>query len=326
MPRKPRLFVAGATYHVYCRVARGEDVFSDSRHAAAFVQTLSEVKARDGLSIMAWCLMSNHYHLVIQTATVPLWRSMARLQGTVARTHNRRHGYLGRLWQGRYKARIVDSNEYFRQVVAYVHLNPVAAGLVEDPSDYGLSGHLDVMGRSDPGLVDVADLLAGFEEADRNVAREAYLGWLRVVAEERWLKMAIPKLPWWKGAAHADEILDAGQYCDAETFDRRKLDEERPELDLAELAARYERAAGQRIEDLASRRREPSLCSGRVDLTAIAAGRFGLRICEIAKLVNKNPGTVSRWLAAAEKRAVESSAYRRRLDELDQTICDVHRP
>jgi REP element-mobilizing transposase RayT len=320
MPRKTRLFVPGATYHVYCRVARGEDVFSDSREAQGFVQTLRDVKRRDGFLILAWCLMSNHYHLVLQTASVPLWRSMARLQGIVARSYNRRHDYRGRLWQARYKARIIDSNQYFQQVVAYVHLNPVAAGLVEDPSDYELSGHRDVIGVANPGLVDVTNLLAASGQAQRDEALKVYLSWIRNAAEVRWLRKGITDLPWWSAATHADEILDPGQHIDAETFDRCKVDDARPVLDLQEIAARFERSTSLRIEDLASRRRDPTLSAGRVDLTAIAAGRFGHRVCEIARLINKNPGSVSRWLKAADTRSVDDSAYRRRLDELDRAI------
>jgi len=128
MPRHPRLFIPGATYHVYCRVARGEFVFDDDDEAVEFVETLREVRDLDGWSVLAWCLMGNHYHLVMTTRNVDLWRSMARLQGRISRAHNRRHRYLGRLWQSRYRARVVDTNEYFRQVIAYVHLNPVSAG------------------------------------------------------------------------------------------------------------------------------------------------------------------------------------------------------
>lgn len=97
MPRKARLFIPGATYHVYCRVARGEFVFEDPDNTEACVETLCDVRDRDGLSILAWCLMSDHYHVVIETNSVPLWRSMARLQGLTARRHNRGREVLGRL-------------------------------------------------------------------------------------------------------------------------------------------------------------------------------------------------------------------------------------
>jgi putative transposase len=75
MPRHPRLFIRGATYHVYCRVARGEFVFDDDDEAVEFVETLREVRDLDGWSVLAWCLMGNHYHLVVKTRNVDLWRS-----------------------------------------------------------------------------------------------------------------------------------------------------------------------------------------------------------------------------------------------------------
>jgi hypothetical protein len=77
----------------------------------------------------------------------------ARLQGSVARNHNRRHRYLGRFWQSRYRARVIDTNEYFRRVVAYVHLNPVAAGVVDDPAEYPYSGHREIVGVCRPHIV-----------------------------------------------------------------------------------------------------------------------------------------------------------------------------
>jgi REP element-mobilizing transposase RayT len=73
-----------ATYHVYCRVARGEDVFDSDGEAIGFVDVLRRVRDLDGLTILAWCLMANHYHLVVTTGDIGLWRSMARLQATVA--------------------------------------------------------------------------------------------------------------------------------------------------------------------------------------------------------------------------------------------------
>jgi len=319
MPRKPRLFVSGATYHVYCRVARGEFVFEDPIEAEAFIDTVREVRDRDGLSIFAWCLMTNHYHLVLKTASVPLWRSTARLQGKVARGHNRRHGFLGRLWQSRYKARIIDSNQYFRKVLAYVHLNPVAAGIVDDPARYPLSGHREAIGRVRPFLLDLGGLLAAFHSTDRQQARDAYIEWVRIVAEERWFEDGIEKLPWWREAGHADEIVDAGGHHDVQTFDGQNLDD-RPELGLAELADRFERASGFFLSDLASRKRDPSLKEGRIAMTVLASGRYGLRVCDVAKLLEKNPGTVSRWLAEADRRSSIDPSYRRHLDNLDRTI------
>ena len=72
MPRYPRLFIPGGTYHVYCRVARGEFVFDNDSEAIEFVETLREVPELDGWTVLAWCLLGNHYHLVVKTRTVGL--------------------------------------------------------------------------------------------------------------------------------------------------------------------------------------------------------------------------------------------------------------
>jgi REP element-mobilizing transposase RayT len=216
MPRKPRLFIPYATYHVYCRVARGEFVFANREDSELFLNTLCEVRDRDRFSIFAWCLMTNHYHLVLETGSVPLWRTMARLQRTVGREHNRRKRYLGRLWQSRYRARLIDSNDYFGQVVAYVHLNPVAAGLVTDPADYALSGHREAIGQMPPRILDSGAFLELFGEGDPSLMRKAYLRWVRYVAEAKWLEMGLRELPWW---------TDAGPdpRRPVETYDQRKL-------------------------------------------------------------------------------------------------------
>jgi len=74
MGRKPRVFVQGGVYHVYNRVASGEAVFSDPNEAVEFIEFIRRVKKRDGWTVFAWVVMSNHYHLVIRTGTTPLWQ------------------------------------------------------------------------------------------------------------------------------------------------------------------------------------------------------------------------------------------------------------
>jgi len=320
MPRKARLFVPGATYHVYCRVARGEFVFSDPSNAEVFIDILRDVRERDDLSILAWCLMSNHYHVVMKTSSIPLWRSMARLQGKIARDHNRRRGVLGRLWQSRYRARLIDSNEYLMQVVAYVHLNPVAAGLVADPADYPLSGHREAIARRAPFLLDVKDLLELFGTTDPAAMRAEYLTWLRLVANERWLDQGPTELPWWRDAEHEEEIANPHRHRGAETYDQRREENDRLFIDLDELLKRFEHVTGVSASDLRSTRRGPDLPNWRIDLTAIAVGRFGHRVCDVAKILEKNPGTVSRWLTKADSRLLQEPRYQAHLDDLDRRI------
>ena len=164
MARKLRIFVPFGYYHVYARVTRGEMIFADRTLSRHWVRTIERVAGEFEFQILAWCLMKNHFHLVIRTGELPLWSGLARTQVTTAKFHNRLRGVGGPLWQGRYKAKLVDDQSYLEQLVAYVHLNPVAAGLVADPSDFLWCDHAALLGRKAPHLCDVGPALKGFGE------------------------------------------------------------------------------------------------------------------------------------------------------------------
>jgi REP element-mobilizing transposase RayT len=295
MPRKPRLFLPGATYHVYCRVARGEFVFEDDFEAIEFVETLRKVKGLDGWTVFAWCLMGNHYHLVLKTRKVDLWRSMARLQGTVARNYNGRHRYLGRLWQSRYRARVIDSDDYFRQVVCYFHLNPVAAGIVDDPADFRYSGHRELMGLCKPFVIDRRATLAGFCPSDEKNFTDAYLEWIRSVADAKWATTDIKDLPWWNRPKDLDEIADAELHLKATAFDGTSLAE-------------------------ASRSRSKNRIQGRIEFATLAISRYRYRICDVADLIHKHRSSITLWLNKGLLTENTDLEFARRLDQLDEQI------
>lgn len=325
MPRKPRLFVSEATYHVYSRVARGEFAFDDPYEAEEFVETVRHVGDLHNWRVLAWCLMGNHYHLVVKTGTILLWRSMQRLQSIVAREFNRRRRYLGRLWQSRYRARIIDSSDYLRQVVSYVHLNPVAAGIVEDPADYPNCGHREIVGHRPPRLIDIPSVLVGFNEGPSSAGRESYLAWIRAVAEARWLAQGLEELPWWKEARTADEIVEHETHPEATTFDGESLNNERLSVDLAAFALLFERFSDHSIVDLSSPLRTPELIRGRIELTTLAVTRFAIRSIDIADLIGKHRSSITRWLNIGLHRQRNDRGFRLRLDFLDRKISSAAR-
>ncbi len=203
MPRRPRLFVEGLIYHVYNRVGRGEAPFKLDDEADRFASLIGDVKRRDGLTVFAWCLMPNHYHLAVRTSTVPLWRSMRFLQHRYTQAFNRRCSVFGPLWQSRYKARPVTEQASLLRLLAYIHLNPVAAGMVDDPARYRWNGHRELVRRAPAGLVDADEVFALFG-GTRRQALTAYLGLLRQERAASWLGAAVEALPWWSGAPEAD--------------------------------------------------------------------------------------------------------------------------
>jgi len=132
MPRSLRIEFPGAFYHVMARGNRRETIFHDDDDRRFFLATLSEACAMTGWRVHAWVLMSNHYHLFIQTPEANLVAGMSWLQNTVTRRYNVRHMAWGRLFGDRYKAVLVEGADFYhyRTLVDYIHLNPVRARLV----------------------------------------------------------------------------------------------------------------------------------------------------------------------------------------------------
>ena len=296
MARSPRLFIPGGIYHVYCRVARSERVFEDSGEAQHFVDTVNDVKRLHGFTIFAFCLMSTHYHMVIQTGEIPLWRTMARIQCRVARGFNKRHRFMGRLWQSRYKARLVRTQQYLEQLLAYVHLNPVAAGLVADPSDFLWCDHAALLGRKAPHLCDVGPALKGFGETWAT-ARAAYLLRVRAVAEERWFRAGVRDLPWWTEVSNDELFAKVGARAGAEDFSGKSVDFEPLEhLELFQIAEQICSRTHVTALELTGRSRSKELSTLRKGFASLAVLHHGHAVRVVAAFLRKHPGSVSRWI------------------------------
>jgi REP element-mobilizing transposase RayT len=132
MPRKRRLEYPGAMYHVMSRGDRREDIFLDDVDRHDFIKTLAESCQKASWQVHAYCLMGNHYHLVLETPNANLVGGMAWLQSTYTIRLNHRHKLFGHVFSGRYKAQLVEGsgNGYLKTACDYVHLNPVRAGLL----------------------------------------------------------------------------------------------------------------------------------------------------------------------------------------------------
>lgn len=132
MARALRVEYPGARYHLMCRGNQGRDIFRNPADADLFVRCLGDMCARNEVRVHAWCLMSNHYHLLVETPAGNLVDAMKWFQGTFTQRYNAGHRLWGHLFQGRYKAKVVDDSDpaYFRLVGEYIHLNPADAGLV----------------------------------------------------------------------------------------------------------------------------------------------------------------------------------------------------
>lgn len=315
MPRPPRVFIEGGLYHVYNRFARGEEVFADPEEAIAFVDLVGDLKQRDDLQIFAWSLLSNHFHIALRTSAVPLSRTMQTLQGGFAKAFNRRRRRTGPLWQSRYQARLVDSQRYFERLVFYIHLNPVRAGLVEDPVDYAFSGHRELMGKVHDPLLDVEDALSSFGSTIRT-ARRAYLKRLNAALADEERAEVSERLPWWTpegelkpaaGRAYVDEL---GRSTGLE----RRMLAGREFIDLVCSALEV------RIDALTSSRKDPDTTRLHQLVATIGIERWGQRAGELGRLLGRHPDVVSRWARRGAERRVADVAFSEKLDQLDETL------
>lgn len=317
MPRAGRILVEGGVYHVYNRLARGERVFADEDEAEAFIAVLREVVSRDELTVFAWCLMSNHFHLAVRTGVVPLDRPMRSLQRTVTRGVNLRRRVFGPLWQARYKAKVISDQHYLDQLIAYIHLNPVSAGMVDDPAEYRWSGHSELLGAVGKPIIGVDDVLRLFGRT-RRAARARYVRQLNGTAGEEWIGEQPGRLPWWRlGRPPKEEDEDPET-----TIRERRAREEmgpdwRPRLDVEGYVTRGAEFLDVDLDDLRSRRRGEGLARVRELLVLLGAERYRLKVKDLAKELRKSPDGMSQALARAARKRESDAAFRADLDRLD---------
>ena len=173
MSRPLRLEYPGAVYHVVARGNERRAVFRDDRDRELYLTRLQNYRERFGFRVYAYCLMTNHIHLALETGKVPLSRIMLALQGSYTQAFNRRHRRVGHLFQGRYKALVVQKDRYLLALVRYIHENPVRARIVGRPSEYPWSSDQWYEKGRGPAWLDV-DSVLGMLARGRQAAVRAY--------------------------------------------------------------------------------------------------------------------------------------------------------
>ena len=148
MARPLRLEFEGAIYHVTARGDRREPIFHDDSDRRMLLSIVGQAMERFDAKVYAYCLMENHYHIVPRTHQPNLSRLMRHINGVYTQAYNRRHAQVGHLFQGRFKALLVDKDAYFLEVCRYVDLNPVRAGTVRQPGDWPWSSYRAHIGQA----------------------------------------------------------------------------------------------------------------------------------------------------------------------------------
>jgi len=165
MPRGPRLDAPGVLHHVMARGIERRRIFRDDVDRASFVARLDDLCVQTNTALFAWCLLPNHFHLLLRTAGAPLSALMRRLLTGHAVAFNRRHRRVGHLLQNRFKSIVVEEDPYLLELVRYIHLNAVRAGLVGSTdalAGYPWAGHGALLGGPRLRAHDVDSVLCHF--------------------------------------------------------------------------------------------------------------------------------------------------------------------
>lgn len=272
MSRPIRIEYSGAIYHVTSRGNARSDIVLGDADREMFVETLASVVERFEWICHAWCLMNNHYHLLIETPKANLSRGMRQLNGVYTQKFNRSHRRVGHLFQGRYKAILVERNSYLLELCRYIVLNPVAAHMVDDVSAWRWSSYRATVGiESKPGWLTVAWVLGQFAQAAER-ARKHYRDF---VAE------GVGKGSVWGGLRHQ-------VYLGSDAFVEQSIAEIKIEADLSEIPCVQRQGEKKSIEAYASESTSRSKAMARAYLEA------GFSMKEIAAYFKVHYSTVSR--------------------------------
>ncbi len=173
MARPLRIQFENALYHVTSRGNEKSFIYVDDQDRFIFIELLARVVEQYSWILYAYCLMGNHYHLLVRTPKANLSRGMRQLNGVYAQRFNNRHQRVGHLFQGRFKAILIKDEDRLLTVARYIVLNPVRAKLVENPKDWRWSSYRDTAGLGrHPSFVDTDWLRSSFSEDMESAAKQ----------------------------------------------------------------------------------------------------------------------------------------------------------
>jgi putative transposase len=227
MARPLRIDLAGGLYHVTSRGDRREDIYRDDADRNAWLTLFGQVCERFNWRCHAYCQMTNHYHFVVETPDANLSPGMRQLNGVYTQRFNRRHGLVGHLFQGRFKAILVERDAHLLELARYVVLNPVRAGMVADARAWPWSSYAAMTGAAPtPPWLETDWLLKLLGDA-RRPARARYVDFVRA---------GVGQPPVWEGLRH-QLFLGSESFVERVTEQQGISGDTLPEVDAAHRRA-----------------------------------------------------------------------------------------
>lgn len=306
MPRKPRIHFTGAVYHVILRGNAGQDIFYDAADRSRFFLLLQQGTVRFGHRIHAFCLMTNHIHLALQVGEVPLARIMQNLGFRYTQFVNLRHGRKGHLFQGRYKALLIDVDAYLLELVRYLHLNPVRAGMVVHPDVYPWSSHHAYLGRQPIPWLTTGWVLSQFSGRCQDAISR-----YRLFIDEGLLEGH--RREFHRGTFEG-RILGDDTFIDEVMVQTEETIQYHPTLDavLAAVCQAYDLAE----TDLASSSRARPVAEARAVSALLVRETPGLILVELAKRLGQDASSISQAARRLDERIKAGDPVLARLKDL----------
>ncbi len=185
MARKPRIHYPGAFYHVILRGNNCQDIFYSKSDRTWIYLLFQEGIERYRHRIHAFCLMTNHIHLIIQVSDIPLAKIVQNISFRYTRYINKRKNRIGHLFQGRYKAILIDADCYLLELVRYIHNNPLRAGIASQPEQYQWSSHRAYIGQQKIAWLLIDSVLLQFADNKKTARKRFHLFCLKGSEEKR---------------------------------------------------------------------------------------------------------------------------------------------
>jgi REP element-mobilizing transposase RayT len=267
---------------------RGNDkqaIFVDDADRHELEELVEEGVSRFGHCIHAYCWMGNHIHMAIQVGEIPLSKIMHNLSFRYTSYFNWRHGRVGHVFQGRYKALLIDADSRLQELVRYIHLNPVRAGIVTDAVDFEWSGHRVYLGLAHKEWISTEAVLSLFG-SDGEQARRSYA---EFVATESTMHPA----PDFKRGTHAGVLIGDDAFAQKTLASTRHLDKPTPPS-LATICAAVGKVAGISDASFTGPNRDHATTLARGAAAYLAMQLSAGSLAELSTLVGRDPATLSR--------------------------------
>jgi len=313
MPRKPRIDISETLYHVIARGIEGRRIFISEFDYEDFLNRLRKGLEKTGSKCLAFSLMGNHFHLLILRGQRPLAELMRRVMTGYAVGFNLRRARIGHLFQNRYKAVLCDYEAYFLELVAYIHLNPLRAGLVGDMQElrkYPWCGHGAILGKFQTDFLACAEVLEKFG-SDRKTARRSYENFVSVRAgkykqgefsgggfRRSHGEMGKRSLRGEEGEELTDaRILGDGEFVEAILNLKRAEKNPRP-MSLAQVAGWVQAKTGVGWNEIRSLNRARKVAKARALYCFLAKEKGGVRGSELMEELRLTSGAISHLVSA----------------------------